>query len=434
VNGTVRVFNEQSYSQVFMYGSKDLTLPSHIWASVPIEFAISALANKPGLRIEWATDAPWDGEAKQLPGLLVCGGADRVYGWSVATERFMHTLAREAPFSLSYMPLGRFNAKYNEASPIVRAMVRKAEKQGWKPHEWALVFSLPYILRQIPAKRRILFTMWEAEDFPGLDRGEPWDQIVNTYAETVIVPSESQKSMWLSNGVSVPISVCPLGVDTETWAYHERVRSDDDPFTILLYGVLTARKSPLETATEVCYKAFRDVEDWKLILKTRDNALGAGAFLNPADVVVDDHIEVINETYTLKQMVELCHRADAGVFYSKYEGYGLPPLEMMSTGLPVHMTNYSGLRDNCNPDLNVPIPVTKVFSIRMGGYQGLSGWGMPDWDYAARKIREEYEAWHARKKAQSPMGRRAARWVRQNRTWEQATEKLTALLLGATSP
>ncbi len=59
----------------------------------------------------------------------------------------------------------------------------------------------------------------------------------------------------------------------------------------------------------------------------------------------DPRIKVINKFYTFDEIAKFYTLLDCFVFPSHAEGSGLPPREAMATGLPVILTDWSGLSE-----------------------------------------------------------------------------------------
>lgn len=296
------------------------------------------------------------------------------------------------------------------------------------PTKWTLAITIPPELEKIPSRNIILFTMWETLQIP-----EGWGEIVNKYCKALVLPTENQIEIWKSAGVTVPIFVCPLGIDPHIYAYQERPARGDKPFTILMYGFLSGRKSPLETWTDVVWRAFGSddfgapVDDWKMIIKTRRKVVGAGM---PVEFN-DPHVEFISGDFYESEMAELCYRSDVGIMLSHFEGWGLPMREMMATGLPTIVSDNSGHSVDCDPVICYPVPNENELELAGDQYSTEKEkryWYIPDYGAAARMLRQEYDDWKTRGKTQSDMGTRAAEYIHQNRTWDMCAVTLNDII------
>ena len=421
----VRVFNHSPYTLCYKgegledYARNEVVFTSDGWVEVPRDFAVNRLAPNPYLTIDWCEPLQFFPDLLPYPYITLAIPLGRWTGYGTVGERFAHHLLGKIPLKLS--PVGYWNpaAVYSEK---VKKEMHATDKE--KPTEWALCVTIPPDLPKVPSPKRVLYTMWETADLPNNEAHGDWAGMINEWTEAIIVPSVSQVEVYERAGVTVPIYVVGLGINEEFTYYERPVRKEGVPFTGLLYGMLTSRKSPIETIN-MFWHGLKD-ENWRLILKTRAGQLGGGAF-SPINGVNDERVTVINEDYSPAQMHDLCKQADVGIMMSKYEGYGLPPREMMATGLPVIWTEFSGHLDECNAAYNIPIGVTGIGAAD-DAYANLGGWAIPNWEMAKIALRGEYEDWVRRGRGQSAMGRRAGQWIRGRCDWERSSMELLKIM------
>lgn len=152
--------------------------------------------------------------------------------------------------------------------------------------------------------------------------------------DAVITPCHFCKEVFENAGVTTPIHVVPLGQNA---AYAPRERSTDGPLTLISFIDRGLRKGGIE-ALRAFQAAFGDSTDVRLILKGRKSKINA-SILNP-------NVELIQEDYTVAQMVDLYHRADVMIFSTKGEGWGWPCREFASTGGVALATNFAGTADD----------------------------------------------------------------------------------------
>jgi glycosyltransferase involved in cell wall biosynthesis len=411
----VRVFNNSPAIKWWLVGDGEdgeVEIQSGEWKAVDEDVVIRNLLGEKDLIFDWGSKTPEGVARLELPYLTLGTQIDYVTGYGNLACSLIPYLADE--FRLQLYPLMYWRKK-GAPKDIVDLMV--APRVGYT--EWGLVISIPPELKYMPTEKNVLIGMWETAEMP-----EKWAETANELAKHVIVPCEDQADVFRKSGVTVPITVVPLGVDTEVYEYRERPQREDEPFTILLYGALSSRKSPIETVMNVCWKAFKDVDDWHIILKTHWGMVGGGKF---TPKFRDPHVQIISTDYSSHEMAELCYQADCGIFLSKYEGFGLPPREMMATGLPVVWTAAHGHLEDCYKGISIDVPIKGPVPAGEA-YDGLGGWVMPDWDAAAIALRAEYDDWKARGKTQSRMGKRAAEYIKANRTWEQTAREVIRVI------
>lgn len=276
----------------------------------------------------------------------------------------------------------------------------------------------PKSIHQHPFCRGIGITMFETTAPPAF-----WTSSMNK-CRRIVVPCKQNKEAFENRGVTAPISVVPLGVNPAMWPVLDR-RKRDRVFTFLMAAGITHRKNPM-AAAKAFVDAFPDEQNVRLVLKTR-GVQAAHPFRSwSAHLPVDDRIEVVCEESTPEQMVNWMWKADCFVFPSRGEGFGLTPLQAMSTGLPVIVSNNSGMSEYCHCRYNYPIPCmqVKVPSQARGGYPeewgDVGDWWEPHHDALVEQMRhvyrQRYEAYDK--------GLAAANWVRKTWTVRATCEKL----------
>lgn len=423
IDTDVAVFNRTGRQLGYMLpGYPYIEIPENKWTKVdtygkplPRSFVTNVLATDPNVTVE-NKFAKWFG--KDNAHLTIAACIDPVTGWGNMNYHLIDALARLREDMVMY-PTTYWHENY------IPSRVVDLMRAPYHPTKWGLALTIPSEIQNIPARNLILFSMWETGKLP-----DDWALPLKTIKH-LIVPAKSQVDLFRQH-YEGEISVVPLGVDTEQYPYVRRpARGDDDPFTILLYASpLTSRKAPLETLTEVCYRAFGDaygepIDDWRLILKTRMGVLGAGAF--PININ-DSHVEVIDNTFAPHEMLPLHARADVGIALSRYEGYGLCFREMMATGLPVIVANSSGQADDCDPSINIPIDAEQERdALDMYGLPDWK-WFEPNWEQAARALRHEYNMWKLRGKTQSALGTRASAYIQNHQTWKHTARAVNEIV------
>lgn len=205
------------------------------------------------------------------------------------------------------------------------------------------------------AGRRIGMTMWESSSMP--DTSGSWIPWLEA-ADEVLVPCEHNAEL-VRRQADVPARVVPLAVDAADWPLLDRPRRPGATFTFLLAGQLSYRKGWLH-AYMAFMEAFGRDPRFRLVMKTSSrselSALYGKAGDEPDDPAAparsryrytfeDPNVTVLRSFYTHRGMLRLYQLADAFVWPSLGEGYGLPPREAALTGLPTLSTDNTGLDD-----------------------------------------------------------------------------------------
>ena len=261
-----------------------------------------------------------------------------------------------------------------------------------------MMYALPAgfpMLKTLPHKLRIGFTMFETDKLPTGDNGyngptgnsaDPINKM-----DVLFVPCEHNRELFRNSGVNIPIEVIHLGYDQSMYfdmtAKRKERRKKSDVFTFLMTGTLTIRKNPGAVITAFM-ELFKDRKDVKLIMKTQSGTLGHFTF--PKDKY---NIEIIDEYYTPEQMQDLYAEADCFVFPSKGEGFGLPPLEAMATGLYSIFPNHTGLAEFANEEFNGVIKNYKLErAVRYPAPFGdVGNWYTPDYAEFRELMRQAEE-------------------------------------------
>ncbi len=333
------------------------------------------------------------------------------------------------------LPLERWEDEAFVPHSIVSRLIEQRDTRSrsgdWTDHTTAyygINMTWPRESYLHPFVRGISLTMFETTRLAA-----GWAECLNR-CRRIIVPCDQNKQAFEDSGVTSPIEVVPLGVVPEKWPVPFRsadcgVRNREQ-FTFLMAGGLTLRKNPL-CAARAFAAAFPNNPDVRLIFKTRGAITSPGFREWARDLPRDDRIQVVFEESTPQRMAAYFHEADCFVFPSRGEGFGLPPLAAMCTGLPTIVSNNSGMSMYANPRYCYPIPCeeVKVPDHDHGGFPRAWGdvgnWWEPDLDAFVEIMRHVYRD---RDKA-AKKGARAAQWVRDNWTVRQTCEKLLGVVM-----
>lgn len=293
--------------------------------------------------------------------------------------------------------------------------------------------------KNVVAERFIGFSMLEASHV-----GQPWVDAINANCEALVVPCEQNRNMFRNSGVLKDIGVVGLGIDPELFPYKKR-ELDKQDFVFGIMGTLTYRKG-VDILMEAFRIAFGDNENVRLYIKTRDiNGKAFNYYLNKEQIKGNDPQIVLNTSVmSPDQLVkDFFHKIDCFVFPTRGEGFGLPPLEAMATGLPVIATNWSGpaeyMRHNHSYPLScnmVPVPydegldgngrkINKDFrGYPPEIYNPKMHWAEVDPEELAEKMVDVYE----NQEKAIRKGQRAAKYVRNNWSHRHAACRLIDFL------
>lgn len=270
-----------------------------------------------------------------------------------------------------------------------------------------LCYYTPVFSSKMKTPVKVIYTMFESSTIPS-----SWVKELRK-ADRVIVPSKFCQDIFATRGINT--TIVPLGYNSDVYRYIKRDKHD--VFTFLHYNAFNVRKG-----FDLVFKAFTEEfkvdEPVKMIFKTvyerTTIPILKGEYPN---------IDVIRDTYNHKQMIELLGSADAFVFPSRGEGFGLTPLEALATGLPVLIPNASGMSEYFDSKYFYEIDIAGKCPALYSNYPPSDVGTMIEPDLESLKKQMRYVFEHqdeAREK-----GKDGAMWVKNNWTARQSIKKLS---------
>lgn len=222
---------------------------------------------------------------------------------------------------------------------------QKLRNRPFKIGEIAIAYGAPVSFDSMAGwKYRFGFSMFETDKLPAAKVWRGKDADICNKLTGLIVPSEHSKQLFSDIGVACPISVIPLGVDTSFYTPIDRPQRK--PFTFLQLGNLSVRKN-VAGVINAFLALYKDNPEVQLIIKT-------GGYSVP-EMEIAKNVKIVNERSLPEQIKQFYYDADCFVFPSRGEGFGLPPLEAMATGLPTIVADNSGMSDYIDDRYMYPI-------------------------------------------------------------------------------
>jgi glycosyltransferase involved in cell wall biosynthesis len=254
----------------------------------------------------------------------------------------------------------------------------------------------------------IVNTMWESSRLPA-----GWSGALNR-ARAVIVPTRFVAQVCRRSGVHVPIEVIPEGIDPAVYRYEQR--PERETLTTLIVGPVVQRKHARE-GIAAWERAFGDDPLARLIIKARFNY---GNY-RPAD----PRIRLVDADEKTRGIARWYREADVLMALGN-EGFGLPLIEGMATGLPVIALDCEGQSDTCDEARNLLLAVAPAGWQRCDdpphGPAGVRG--IPAVEDVADRLR-----WVAAHRDEArEIGRAASAWALARRdVWEKGPAVLAAM-------
>lgn len=280
----------------------------------------------------------------------------------------------------------------------------------------------------VPGRYNIGVTMLEA------DRLTPhWVYYCNRMDE-VWVPSRFNQETFVNSGVRPEkVKVFPFGVD------HQRFRPDGPAYPVpgrRGYTFLSVLDWHKRKGWDILVRAFCNTfsaaDEVCLILKIT-NTMGAdfSGISGEVDRLAREcrpdppTIIVWTQNVSHQEMPAFYRAADCFVLPSHGEGWSMPTIEAMATGLPVIVTNWSGHTEYANPGnalmINVecfePVPPVDPFNDHV--YKGAM-WARPSAHHLGVLLRSVFE----NRPGAANIGRLGRESVLANYTWDAACSRM----------
>lgn len=259
-------------------------------------------------------------------GISWYGWANTRSGYGIVNLEYATALNKIADVSIGWERRGHI-------APGDFGLFTDEQKELWeKPYKKervGIIKTTPQMFYKNESDFRIGYTMVENTKI-----GENWVKLCNQM-DAIFVPSPFLVDVFKECGVTVPIRNVKQGINVDRYPYFERKRKDKYIFGTL--GYQDDRKNWEDLIVAFCSE-FDDNEPVELWIKNSNPYFGHKAFTDP-------RIKVINKFYTFDEIAKFYTLLDCFVFPSHAEGSGLPPREAMATGLPVILTDWSGLSE-----------------------------------------------------------------------------------------
>jgi glycosyltransferase involved in cell wall biosynthesis len=188
---------------------------------------------------------------------------------------------------------------------------------------------------------QIVWAMFESDRLP-----TRYMNFLHTDVDFVWVPSRWGRDVLIANGIAPErVDIVPLGVDANSFhPYLRRSYDPAQPFRFLAVGKFEKRKAYYELL-QAFSEAFGNHPGIQLVIKA-DYFLDLESKQRTLSEMVASfgmsNVTLLSGIWSKEQLLGLYSSCDAFVFPSRAEGWGLPAIEAVASGLPIISTFYSG--------------------------------------------------------------------------------------------
>ena len=290
--------------------------------------------------------------------------------------------------------------------------------------EWPPNLSSP------PAGRLAAIVPWEFGAVP-----TKWYDAIQSAVDELWVPSQFVRTMYLDAGVEPErVHAIPNGVDLGAFHPARTPRGDEQPLRFLFVGGITVRKG-LDVLLAAFDEAFRNRDDVELLIKS---AVAGGAYRGPGEDVVDrarslqlPPVQLLDDDMDTAQLAELYRSADVFVLSYRAEGFAMPALEAMASGLPTILTEGGPTDEFCPSDAGWRIRAGRhpVDNSRLGNMETIGEpWMMePDPEHLVEIFREVADTRRDELRRRGAIARAAAESFSWDEIAARYTERITYL-------
>lgn len=276
---------------------------------------------------------------------------------------------------------------------------------------------------RVLGRRRIAFHAWETTVLPSSHRHALAD------FDEIWTPSHWGRQVVVANGFQADrVHVVPEGVDSTLFAPTPDAARDatrqSGPLRFLCVGKWEERKGIAGLVN--CFRATFAPGEAELVLHAHNPYLHGFTVEDALSRlgVAPGSLPLVRPSHPLGRsgMADLYRQCDAFVLPTRAEGWGLPILEAMASGLPVIATHYSAPVDYLDQTNGYPLDVTALTPVHdpffYGAGEWLGEWAEPDWKHLGQRLREVFDA----RDAARARGRKARSDVERLWTWDKAAE------------
>jgi len=273
------------------------------------------------------------------------------YSLALINRNVARTLEQWRPGHVRFLPYETVPIFHTEGVPegekdLMATLAARPAPPGGQ--EIVIAQHWPIMAPKIRHRLALSLLPWEESHVPG-----PIIETLNEGFDAIIAPSQSVADALTVSGTRIPVATIGQPVALERFQALADQRAPRKRIRRFLHVSSCFRRKGIDLLLEAWASAFTASDDVTLVIKTFPNPH------NDVEAQVAElrrhhprlaPIEIINRDADGEEMPDFYAAADAMVLPTRGEGYNLPALEAMASGLPLIVTGHGGHRDFCGPD------------------------------------------------------------------------------------
>jgi len=295
------------------------------------------------------------------------------------------------------------NLHFHQLPPYVESRLH-----GFGPVRCAVHCAPPDVMFD-PSDPTIFLTMWESSR-PPINGAAHMN-----HALAVVVPCRWNADNFRAAGVTRPIHLMPLAIDTEAFTGQPRPLDSPTVFGMAARLVAGGCRKGLNEGMRAFADAFGPDEPVELRVRVWDDDL---PFL---DAPPDPRITVQTDPVPQAGLAGWYHGLTCLFVPSKGEGFGLHTLEAMACGVPVIAARYGGTAEFFDAESGWELAFDEVPAT--GLYEGCGLWAEPRHGAMVRALQQV----HRQRSVATAKGLHAAT-VAATYTWDRAARTLLGVI------
>lgn len=274
--------------------------------------------------------------------------------------------------NMCLFPIGQPSLEDETDSALIKRMVNNFQ-------------SIPYdatcvkIWHQFDLLNRPGNGQYFAFPFFELDTLQPNEIYHLNFPDNIIVSSQWAKSVLEKNSITKPISIVPLGVNFDIFDPSKMKNVSKNTYVFCTIGKWEKRKAH-DSIIECFNKAFDDKDDVELWLVTHNGFLNKDEEKQWLDLVMGSKlkkkIKIFPRLSKHKEVAEVIHYSDCGVYISRGEGWNMELLETLAMNKPVIASYYSAHTEYCTSQNSYLVDMNDIEpAIDNKWFFGQANWG-----------------------------------------------------------